>query len=74
MSYRDGCKTLNLTVDHKPNSERKRIEAAGGLVYHSPKGVYRLFPGKLAVSRSFGDIESKISSLGGVFGALSAVP
>ena len=30
LSYKEGSRTMNLTVDHKPNLEKERIEAAGG--------------------------------------------
>lgn len=66
-----------LSVDHKPNrlSERIRIESAGGSVTKArymgqPLGPYRVYPGGLAVSRAFGDLQLKTAdeSVGG-FGA-----
>mmetsp|Transcript_14569 Transcript_14569/g.25418 ORF Transcript_14569/g.25418 Transcript_14569/m.25418 type:complete len:297 (-) Transcript_14569:908-1798(-) len=49
-----GGKAVAVTIDHKPNSaiERKRIEAAGGVVVWA--GTWRV-GGVLAVSRAFGD-------------------
>lgn len=52
-------KTVNMTTDHKPNNddERKRIEAAGGEVYESSPGIWRVR--HLAMSRSLGDCGKK---------------
>lgn len=52
-------KTVNMTIDHKPNNddERKRIEAAGGEVYESSPGIWRVR--HLAMSRSLGDYGKK---------------
>lgn len=43
-----------LTVDHEPHSERKRIEKQGGFVTLLPGDVPRV-NGQLAVARAFGD-------------------
>ncbi|KAK2972703.1 hypothetical protein RJ640_025554 [Escallonia rubra] len=43
-----------LTVDHEPHSERRRIEKQGGFVTTLPGDVPRL-NGQLAVARAFGD-------------------
>ncbi|KAF5749673.1 protein phosphatase 2C 44-like [Tripterygium wilfordii] len=43
-----------LTVDHEPHSERKRIEKQGGFVTILPGDVPRV-NGQLAVARAFGD-------------------
>ncbi|KAL3533161.1 hypothetical protein ACH5RR_006682 [Cinchona calisaya] len=43
-----------LTVDHEPHSERKRIEKQGGFVTSLPGDVPRV-NGQLAVARAFGD-------------------
>ncbi|CAI9098969.1 OLC1v1035712C1 [Oldenlandia corymbosa var. corymbosa] len=43
-----------LTVDHEPHSERKRIEKQGGFVTTLPGDVPRV-NGQLAVARAFGD-------------------
>lgn len=37
-------------------------------------GPYRIFPGRLSVSRSFGDIEAKIPKLGGLPNVLISKP
>ena len=62
-------------------SERKRIQEAGGQIYQTATvasigieitsipeiiiGPIRVFPGRLSVSRTFGDTEAKIQSKGG---------
>lgn len=88
MSGELGAKIYPLTRDHKPNDEkeRKRIIEAGGKVYQSQAqiqgissaqkvvGPYRVFPGRLSVSRTFGDIEAKLPSLGGNPEVLISVP
>lgn len=38
------------------------------------KGPYRVFPGRLSVSRAFGDPESKIKKYGGIPGVVIAEP
>ncbi|XP_051132098.1 probable protein phosphatase 2C 44 [Andrographis paniculata] len=43
-----------LTVDHEPHSERRRIEKRGGFVTTLPGDVPRV-NGQLAVARAFGD-------------------
>lgn len=37
-------------------------------------GPYRVLPGRLSVSRTFGDIEAKMEKFGGKPGVVSAVP
>jgi serine/threonine protein phosphatase PrpC len=37
-------------------------------------GPYRVFPGRLSVSRTFGDVEAKIPKLGGIPGVVIATP
>lgn len=76
LSYQNGSKVFPLSHDHKPEvpSEKERIMNAGGKVYQSIlktktgatiPGPFRLLPGKLSVSRSFGDIEAKLEKYGG---------
>jgi len=76
------------TEDHKPDSdtEKKRIEAAGGKIYQNPSYFplyqngkeieipWRVLPGRLSVSRTFGDIEAKEEKFGGMKGVVAALP
>jgi len=62
---RDG-RTINLSSAHKPNtpSERRRIEASGGIVQHScgnymSRPHYRVRPCGLNMSRAIGDLDAK---------------
>jgi len=79
-SIDQGRKIVPLSRDHKPNDkdEQKRILSFGGKIYQSqinappgypgPKvllGPHRVFPGRLSVSRTFGDFEAKLPKLGG---------
>jgi protein phosphatase 2C family protein 2/3 len=67
-------KCYQVTKDHKPSNpdEQKRIIEAGGKIYQTtaitemPDGFYdtitgplRVFPGRLATTRTFGDFEAK---------------
>ncbi|CAG9318412.1 unnamed protein product [Blepharisma stoltei] len=76
MSGEKGSKIYPLSKDHKPYEEKEyeRIISKGGRVYQSTvqgqenqqiAGPYRVFPGRLSVSRTFGDIEGKHEDLGG---------
>lgn len=79
-----GRKVYALSKDHKPSdeAERTRILAAGGEVYQTQvssgstiiQGVHRIMPGRLSVSRSFGDIEAKEERYGGNHKVLITVP
>lgn len=71
-----GLKLASLTIDHKPNeiNEEKRILQCGGKIEgflkNEPgrklqKMVYRTNPGFLSVSRSIGDVMTKLSHLSG---------
>ena len=76
-----GCRNRNsvyqLTTDHKPDNlrEKNRIEKAGGkIIAANGMGVSRVYPGKLSVTRAFGDFTFKIKSLGGNSEVLVANP
>ena len=76
------------TKDHKPNShsEKRRIESAGGSVFQSTAIVplyqngkmiempWRVNPGRLSVSRTFGDIEIKLEKFGGKKNVVVSTP
>lgn len=90
MSVDGGRKVYSLTKDHKPNEEGEafRILHNGGKIYQTqtmvPKldgsgnecilGPHRVFPGRLSVSRSFGDIEAKLPKYGGNMKVIVADP
>lgn len=84
MSGESSKKVYCLSKDHKPGelSEKNRIEKSGGQVYQSwynigqqkIAGPDRVLPGRLSVSRSFGDAEAKLKELGGKPEVLSSIP
>ncbi|KAB5514845.1 hypothetical protein DKX38_028751 [Salix brachista] len=59
----EGGLAIQLTVDHEPHTERKRIEKQGGFVITLPGDVPRV-NGQLAVARAFGDqcLRAQLSS------------
>ncbi|CAD8125690.1 unnamed protein product [Paramecium sonneborni] len=74
LSTQNGKKIIDLSNDHKPEFEKNRITKAGGQLYQTHGlneegklilGPVRVNPGKLSVSRTFGDIEAKLEKLGG---------
>ena len=75
LSSNKGTRVFPLSKDHKPfdQAEMARIIQAGGYVYQSNNynsipatvGPYRVFPGRLSVSRTIGDIYAKLSQYGG---------
>ena len=85
--YKNG-KIFFVTEDHKPNSEKEkeRIKSAGGQIYQSPSIIpiyqngkkinlpWRVLPGRLSVSRTFGDIEAKVEKYGGKKGVVIPTP
>ena len=83
LSEGAGKTITQVSVDHKPGeeSERARIMKAKGEVYcthsESPerkRAISRVFPGKLSVSRTIGDIDAKIKEFGGNPNAVIAEP
>jgi protein phosphatase 2C family protein 2/3 len=87
MSAASG-KIVQMSTDHKPSNENefRRIIAAGGDVYQNPTvskiddqgrrimAPMRVIPGRLAVSRSFGDCAAKLERWGGNPNCLIAEP
>lgn len=89
-SYYSGKRIKQLSTDMKPceKNEQLRVTLAGGKVYQSmfqqinpvtkipftAYGPLRVFPGRLNVCRSFGDVEAKEPRLGGKPGVIIAVP
>ena len=69
---------MSLTVDHKPSNpeEAKRIKKEGGYIYQEddPNAPQRVMPGRLAISRAFGDIECKLPQYGGTPKVITAEP
>ena len=72
-SFKGGRFIKQISRDHKPSDkeEYNRIIKAGGKVYQSVvNGPYRIFPGRLSVSRSIGDAQAKLIQFGGNPGVL----
>ena len=81
-------KVFFSTEDHKPNTEteKKRIKNAGGEIYQTftyfplrqngreIEAPWRVLPGRLSVSRTFGDVEAKDPKFGGIGGVVMALP
>ena len=89
-SFQCGKLQKDITLDHKPNTpyEKERIIKNGGKIYQTQTpmeddesfkdkilvGPYRVFPGKLSVSRTVGDAEGKIEALGGNPNVIVPIP
>ena len=82
-------KSLSFTTtDHKPDSiiEKARIELSGGKLYKAQsllpiyqngtriEAPWRIMPGRLSVSRTFGDIQAKNEKFGGNKTTIIALP
>ena len=79
---------LFKTTDHKPDSiiEKARIELSGGKLYKAQtllpvyqngmkiNAPWKVLPGRLSVSRTFGDIQAKDENFGGNKTAIIALP
>lgn len=88
LSQSNGRIIKALSTDHKPclPSEKARIESVNGRVYQNQnvnvvdsfgnriQPPWRVMPGRLSVSRSFGDCMAKFPKYGGIPGCVSAVP
>ena len=70
-------KVLQVSEDHKLSmeNEKSRIEKAGGVIVPGNRfSVARVLPGRLSVSRTFGDVTTKFKHLGGLPGVLISSP
>lgn len=79
MSSYQGQKFTSISNDHKPSedAEKKRIIKGGGNVYQNnnimlagpggpvTQGPVRVIPGRLSVSRTFGDCHAKMEKYNG---------
>ncbi|CAI2359840.1 unnamed protein product [Moneuplotes crassus] len=74
LSINSGKSVKCMSIDHKPSckDEADRINKNGGSTYQTQLqkdglklGPVRILPGRLSVSRAFGDIEAKNPLLGG---------
>ena len=76
MSSNKGKMVIQLSKDHKPNEvlEKTRILANGGSIYSQHKNIYRIAPGTLSVSRTFGDLQAKVPKYGGKENVVIANP
>ena len=90
MSADNGKKLFLLSRDHRPDQEfeNKRIHENNGSIYQTQSigtnpetgkkevfyGPFRVLPGRLSVSRTFGDIEAKMEKYGGKKGVIIAQP
>jgi protein phosphatase 2C family protein 2/3 len=88
MSGNSGEKVYCISRDHRPSDEKEyaRVLEAGGKIYQTEAnyksaegsdniiGPLRVVPGKLSVSRAFGDIEAKHPDLGGNPNVIIALP
>lgn len=80
--YREGQPPLRLSDDHNTDNQKEcaRVKNAGGEVRQElvrrqtgccvtervPAGKHRVWPGGLAITRSFGDYHAKLTAFGGV--------
>lgn len=77
LGINNGKSVIQITQDHKPSmeSEKIRIEKAGGVIIPGNRAnVSRVLPGRLSVSRTFGDITAKLKQLGGNPNVLISTP
>lgn len=90
VSTEGGKFAYNLNRDHKPTDKREqvRILSLGGKIYRTEMtkiqdntineppliGPLRVFPGKLSVTRTIGDIEAKSKQFGGIPECISIIP
>ena len=75
LSLNNGKKIKLLNNIHRPNNfnEKERIINNGGNIYIS-NNILRIFPGRLSVTRAFGDKNAKLSEFGGKKNVLISTP
>ena len=76
LSTKNGKNMTQISKDHRPTQEIERIRIISnkGRLYSTNNGPLRVYPGGLSVSRTFGDIKSKIESFGGKKSVIIAEP
>lgn len=79
ISQNLGGQISQLSIDHKPTvpAERMRIENSGGKIIpiqDSGRTIYRIRPGGLNVTRTFGDYDIKSPSKGGILNLIISFP
>ena len=76
LSSNKGHNVIQLSKDHKPNTptEKTRIISNGGKIYCQHNTIFRVLPGRLSVSRTFGDAHAKLVKHGGKEGVVIADP
>ena len=75
ISLNNGKKIKLLNNIHRPNNfnEKERIINNGGNIYIS-SNILRIFPGRLSVTRAFGDKNAKLTEFGGKKNVLISTP
>ena len=76
ISLNSGKEIKLLNNIHRPSeeNEKKRIIENGGRIYYSNNTIPRIKPGKLSVSRAFGDFNIKNEEFGGKKNVLISIP
>ena len=75
ISLNSGKEIKILNTIHRPynKSEKNRILENGGRIYYS-NNIMRIYPGRLSVSRAFGDKNAKFNELGEKKNVLISIP
>lgn len=70
--FRTQTPTQNINLTVLQNSFNIDVNSIGA--NHVIVGPSRVFPGRLSVSRSFGDVEAKLTKFGGMPGVIVPTP
>ncbi len=75
ISLNSGKEIKILNTIHRPynKNEKNRILENGGRIYYS-NNIMRIYPGRLSVSRAFGDKNAKFNELGEKKNVLISIP